>query len=181
MAVTNIKQVNQGSTAVITWNSTLTYSFVALDGVLFVRTTENRVVVPRNGWTDLQILDDNSADYDWESNLAGSDPRRIQITWNSLATVSTDVKYYRVYVDNNLAGGEIPEDGSSTYSFTTASLTDGEHSITVKGVDNAGNVSAFSDFDFDIIGPPQPVSDITVTQAGSPSQITISWTGSSTY
>jgi len=181
MAVTNIAQVNQASTAIITWNSTLTYSFVVLDSVLFTRTTENRVVVSRDGWTDLQILDSNDADYDWAANIEGSDPRRISVTWDSLTTESPDVVNYRAYLDGSFVGANIPEDGSSTYTYTSPSLTDGEHTIRIEGVDAAGNVSSSSSFAFDIIGPPEPVSSIAVSQAGSPSQITLTWTASTTF
>ena len=181
MAVTNIAISYQGAQAVVTWNADLTYSYVVLDGSLYVRTTEQTVSISRDGWDDIQIFDSNATDYDWESALAGRDPRRISITWNTLVTVSTDVENYRVFLDGSFVGAEIPEDGSSTYSYTSPSLADGEHTITVKGVDGAGNVSASSSFAFDIIGPPEPVSNIAVSQSGSPSQINISWNASPSF
>jgi MYXO-CTERM domain-containing protein len=61
---------------------------------------------------------------------------------------------------DSLPVGSTDADGNGQWSFTTAFLADGGHSVSARATDQAGNSSAFSDdrfFTIDTLGPAAPV------------------------
>lgn len=156
---------------VLTWDQTLTYAYVFVNGVLNVELAANvtTTTVPYNEKDYIEVIDSNDQNSPPDPN--DYPKRRITIQWQGVAGAAL----YRVYVDTIFVR-QIPDDGRiDNYSFTSSVLSDSiepsgsldSHTITVSSVDSVGNESTTSELNFDVLNEAPPTTSVSVNQTTS--------------
>ena len=83
-----------------------------------------------------------------------TDRRQVAMEWDRSTDVGTGVDFYNVFVDQQLVG--TADDGACVGNicrFTTPTVSPGEHTFTVKAVDQVGNVSPSAELTSRIVLP----------------------------
>lgn len=166
MTVTNFTATVNNTTVYLSWDATLDFSFVSIDG-LTEPVLAAGVTSWSGNWTDGAIY--QAVDSATTSPIPPpTEPvpiRRITLFWDEQATA---VKY-EVLIDG-LAS--FVTAGSPSYSFKSQRLESGERSFSVAAIDAAGNKSPISTLTYVIQDVPNPVQSLILTNGTTPGDIT---------